>query len=837
MGVAVVVALDLAIQSSRAAFVASSKVVAGRATHTIRGGPAGLPEALFRTLRVDLGIRASAPVVEGRLTSDQVPGTSLRILGVDPFSERAVRPSLGGSIAAGGVTELLAEPGSVFLSASLAEQSSLTVGDTLTLRAGGFVQKTLVAGLVEPDDALAREGASDLVLTDVSTAQLLLDRVGALSRIDLVLDGDGNGDDQGGGGEARTLAEIRRVLPVGAVVEPAGTRTQTMVQMTRAFDLNLTALSLLAMVFGMFLIYNTMTFSVVQRRELFGALRALGVTGRQIMRVVVLEAVVLALVGSAIGLVAGVFLGRGLVSLVVQTINDLYFSLSVSGLQVSTATLAKGAALGVGATVLASIPASLEAATAPPRRTLRRSFAEESARRLVPRAAGWGVVLFLVGLGLLFIRSSSLGLAFGGLFGVVLGMALTVPLVTSWFARAAAAPLGRAGGLLAAMAARGVRDSMSRTAPALTALVVAVSVTVGLGTMISSFRATVVDWLDHTLQADVYVSLPSTVSSRADGTIARAILDRLDSVDGWRDRSTYRGREFTLPDRILRMIALDLAPDGMGSFRFVDGDWRDVMARFRAGDGLIVSEPYAFRHGVEPGDLLELPGDEGPVGIPVLGVFFDYGSDQGVVILPRSLYDRHWSDDGITSLGYFVSPGTPPSELVDRMYAAAAAGLPPGSVAEDALIIRSNQDLRQGSLEIFDRTFAITGVLRSIAFVVAFIGVLSALMALQLERARELAVLRANGLTPGQVWKLVTAQTGFMGLLAGLLAVPSGLVLALVMILVVNKRSFGWTLHLELGWPLLVQAVGLSLLGALMAGVIPSWRMSRTPPARALRGE
>jgi putative ABC transport system permease protein len=156
---------------------------------------------------------------------------------------------------------------------------------------------------------------------------------------------------------------------------------------------------------------------------------------------------------------------------------------------------------------------------------------------------------------------------------------------------------------------------------------------------------------------------------------------------------------------------------------------------------------------------------------------------------------------------------------------------------EQAVLIRSNRDLKAASLEVFDRTFAITGVLRFLAFVVAFMGVLSALMALQLERGRELGVLRANGLLPGQIWQLVTAQTGLMGLVAGILAVPAGLVLALVMIFVVNKRSFGWTLQLEVGPEILVQAVLLALLGALLAGIYPAWRMSRTSPAVALREE
>jgi putative ABC transport system permease protein len=213
----------------------------------------------------------------------------------------------------------------------------------------------------------------------------------------------------------------------------------------------------------------------------------------------------------------------------------------------------------------------------------------------------------------------------------------------------------------------------------------------------------------------------------------------------------------------------------------------------------------------------------------VEGIFYDYGSEQGVVMMSRDTYEASWRDRGITSLGLFVTDGAKVDEVVGELRTLAGEA--------QALSIRSNRALKAASLEIFDRTFAITGVLRLLALSVAFIGVLSALMALQLERGRELGVLRANGLTPGQVWKLVTTQTGIMGLLAGVLAVPAGLILAVVMVFVVNKRSFGWTLRLELGPEILLQAVLLSLAGALLAGVFPAWRMSRTSPARALREE
>ncbi len=827
LGVAVVVAIDLAIQSAREAFRVSTETVAGRATHQIEAGPGGLPDSVFTQVRVGLGIREAAPVVDGYASSAALPGRALRILGVDPFSEEPFRPYL----APGGGPELdvgvlLSRSGTVLLSRSTAEEAGVVAGDALDLVVGGDRLVVEVAGTLVPDGGLGQQGLRDLILTDVSTAQRLLDLGGRLSRIDLAL----NASDGSAADEEEILARIESLLPAGAILRTTGTRSEQMSGMLSAFDLNLTALSLLALVFGMFLIYNAMTFSVVQRRELLGALRAVGVTRREILRLVLGEALLTGALGSVLGLALGVLLGRGLVLLVTQTINDLYFVVSVESLSTPPVVLLKGLALGLGATFLAGIPALTEAVNAPPRASLTRSVVEDRARDLVPRAALLGLGLGVLGALALLIPSRSLLLSFGGLFAVLLGIALLTPLATMALVRLFRPILSRTVGILGTMAVRGVSTSLSRTAPAVAALVVAVAVTVGLGTMIASFRGTVVRWLDHTLQADIYVTGPSAMASRPGGTLSPGLVSRLTTaVPDLEGFSTYRGSTLATGDGDIRLVALDLHPRGEASFAFLEGSAAEAFPLFRAGEGVLVSEPLAYRRGLSLGDPVELPGPDGPVVLRVAGVFSDYGSDQGVVMMARSAYDRLFDDPRITSLGLFLEPGVDPEETIAVLQSRLAEG--------EVVSIQSNRALRQGSLEVFDRTFAITGVLRGLAFVVAFIGVLSALMALQLERARELGVLRANGLTPGQVWTLVTTQTGVMGVAAGLLAVPAGIILAVVMIFVVNKRSFGWTLQLELGPSMVLQAVGMAVLGALLAGLYPAWRMSRTSPGLALRAE
>ena len=821
LGVGVVVAIDLAIQSARTGFRISSETVSGRATHQVVGDLGTVDEALLRTLRIDLGVRDAAPVVEGVGASDLLAGRALTVLGVDPFSEGPFRPYVAGATGGVDVSEFVTTPFAVLLSAGTAETAGVAPGDTLSFRHEGRAWALPVAGTLAPTDELSRIGLSDVLLMDIASAQDLLDMRGRLSRIDVRLPDEAEGE--------AAAARIRDALPPDARLEAAGTRSDTMAGMIAAFDLNLTALSLLALIFGMFLIYNAMTFSVVQRRGLLGRLRALGVRRGEIVSMILREALWIGAVGSLLGLGIGALLGRGLVRLVTRTINDLYFTVSVEGLTLDPGVLLKGALLGVGATVLASLPPALEAASVSPRLATLRSASEERARRSVPRAARAGVGLFVLGTGLLAVPSRSLLLSFGALFLIILGMALMTPWGTVVLVTAARPLLSRASGLLGGMAARGVVTALSRTAPAVAALVVAVSVTVGLGVMIESFRGTLVRWLDGTLQADVYVSLPGPQSSRASGTLWPELIDAFVAHPDVVGHSTYRGVDVVGPEGPYRLVALDLDPHGERAFDFLEGSPAAAMAAFREERGVIVSEPYAFRRGLSPGDSVELSTPAGTRRIAIAGVFYDYGAEQGTIMIARGLYDRLYDDAGITSLALFLEEDADEEAVVAELLERVSEGR--------FVTVRTNRALREASLEVFDRTFRVTGVLRMLAFIVAFVGVLSALMALELERARELGVLRAIGLTPGQVRTLVLTQTGLLGVVSGVLALPVGLVLSWVMIHVVNKRSFGWTLRMEIGPEVLFQAVALAVAGAFVAGLYPAWRMARSAPALALRGE
>ena len=822
LGVAVVVAIDLANNSARRAFTISTETVTGRATHQVVGGTSGLDERIYPQLE-GMGLQAKAPVVEGFVAVPDPPDGSaappLRILGVDPFAEAPFRGFLADAGPAGqngGFELLLTRPGSVIVSDSTAKTLGVEAGDTFEVTLSGRRERLFVAGVLAPTDEAGRRALDGLVICDIATAQELLGQVGRLTRIDLIA------------GE-REIERLRAALPPSVEIVTPASRSATISQLTAAFETNLTALSLLALVVGMFLIYNTITFSVVQRRVILGTLRCLGVTRRQIFGLIMLEALVVGLSGATAGVLLGLLLGRGLVGLVTQTINDLYFVVTVRSVFVAPTTILKGLTLGVLATLAAAAVPANEATTTPPRAVLRRSSVEERVRQAVPRLVLFGCALFLAGGALLLLPTRSLVASFIALFCFVVGSSLLTPAITVGLMRLARPVLGRGFGLLGRMAARDVVAALSRTSVAIAALMVAVSVTVGVAIMVGSFRQTVVTWLEGTLQADIYISPPGLAANRVDATLDPAVVAAIRATPGVAATSALRGILTRSEFGPVQLAGIDLAPQGERTYRFVAGDPTAIWRAWRAG-GALVSEPFAYRHGIPTqGGSVTLRTERGPQRFAVAGVFYDYASEQGVVLLPLATFREWYTDDRLSSMALYAAPGQDVDRLVERLRARAAG--------QQELLIRSNVGLRQATLEVFDRTFAITSVLQILATTIAFVGILSALMALQLERVRELGVMRANGLTPRQVWGVVLGQTGLMGLTAGLLSLPVGMLVATVLVYVINRRSFGWTLQMVINPRVLLEAVLLALTAALLAGLYPALRMGRTPPAVALREE
>lgn len=820
LGVALVVSIDLANESARRAFSLSSERVTGKATHQIVASTGNLDEQVYRDIRIGLGVREAAPVVEGFVRVSKEPTRTLQILGVDALAEAPFR-AYTNQDAGVDLSLFMAKPNTCLIAEETARAFAVEVGDTLSVIAGGQTAVLTLAGVLQAEDERSAQAMADLMIVDIATAQDLFRMQGELSHVDLLLaDTDAGVIEQ---------TRIEEALPGGVQLMRSAARSSTVAQMTRAFELNLTALSMLSIIVGMFLVYNTMTFSVVQRRWLIGRMRTLGVTRNEIFRLILGEAVLIAIIGTVLGLLLGIVLGQSLVQLVTQTINDLYYVLSVRDIALGPMTLLKGVALGVGATLFAALAPAREATASTPGTVLRRSLEETTFKNQMPRFAIAGLILGLAGTLLLMAPGRNIAVSYGALFLVLVGYALLIPIMVDRMSAWVRPVMAYVFGMTGRMAASGIRTSLSRTSVAVAALMVAIAATIGVGVMVSSFRQTVTVWLDQSLQADIYVSPPSLVMRRVDATLDDGLVERFKAADVIAEASTGFQTKANTDVGIIDLVSFDLAPPSLTSFTFKEGDASTIWPAFTNAGAIIISEPLSYRYNLHEGDVLTLDTDAGKKPFEIAGVYFDYGSDLGTALLDRTAFEQNFGQAAVSTMALYLKDGVEP--------ATAIAELRKLVDENQEVLIRANQTLRALSMDVFDRTFTITNVLRLLAIGVAFIGILSALMALQLERAKELAVLRATGVTPRQVWRYITLQSGLMGLFAGLLALPLGLILAGVLIFVINKRSFGWTMQVQVSPEVLLQALVLALIAALLAAIYPAWRMAQANPAMALREE
>jgi len=828
LGVAVGVAIDLANTSASRAFSLSVSSVTGRATHQIIGSSGTVPTEVYTQLR-RLGMRNSAPVIEALVQATSLDNRSLRLLGIDPLAEAPFRnylsPSPDADIATyqSSLYVFITRPKTALISHTLATRFALQPGDRLALRTPTQTAAEVeVVGLLYPNDDVSESALNNLIITDIATAQELAGIPGQITRIDLLLP------------DGFDLAALESLLPDGVLLTPSSARQDALSQMTDAFELNLQALSLLALLVGVFLIYNTVTFSVVQRRPVIGILRSLGTTRWQIFVLILAEAAILGTLGTLLGLGLGVVLGQGAVRLVAQTINDLYFRVSVEGGAITPFTLLKGTAIGIATSLIAALIPSYEATRTPPAGVMRRSTAEQNTWRLLPYVAIGAVALMIAGLFLLQIPTTNLILSFAALFLILVGCALLTPLALIAAMILVTPVTGRLFGVLGRMAPRAIVRTLSRTSIAVTALPLAVSVIVGVSGMIDSFSSTLVNWLQLTLGADIFISPFDDNAGSFEMLIDPAIIARLEAIEGVEAVATARSVSVLAPDYPnlppvnLVSVNRDIS-NGQRRFAWLDAPEDDFWQALQAGK-VIVSEPFAYRRAITPqNNSIALLTSQGEQIFAVAGVYYDYTSDQGTLMMHADTYHRFFDDPYVTALALELLPNADLEAVLNTLQSDTLVGT--------GLEAQSNRDLRAGVMRIFDRTFSITVALRLLATIVAFIGILSALMALQIEHIRQYGIMRANGMTPGQLRLFTFIQTGLIGSTAGLLAAPIGTVLALILVRVINVRSFGWSIDLSLNWVVFVQAFFVALAAALAAGIYPAWRLGRLVTAEALRSE
>ncbi len=813
LGVAVFVGVDLANDSARRAFEQSEASLVGSATHQFIGVGTEIPNDIYRELRLNNGPLIAAPVVETEVRLVGAGERSFTLIGIDPLEELEFRSYSSMSLdMESDSSRLIVEPNTVLIPASLSDELEIELGSSLSVSVDRRAPVPLtVVGRVG-DQRYDPDGLNLPLVADIATVQELRNSA-TLTRIDVII-------------TPQELEALENLTLPGIALVPTPSRSEVFDELSRAFRINLTALSLLALLVGVFLIYATMSFAVLQRRSLFGTYRALGVRRRSLLISVLWEAAAIGGIATILGIALGFVLAQGLVELMLRTIGDLYFSAAVRAVEPSPTLYGKGLLVGIGTSMLAALVPALEATAVTPRTAMSRAELERAAKHATRVGAKLAGPCLIVGVIALAVAPRSLAGAFFGLFLVILAAALVIPTCAAIGLRAAQPAAERAFGVSGSLAVRGVTAALSRTGVATAALAVAVATVIGVGLMIGSFRGSVERWLEATLLADLYADVENwDVSANAP---LEGELGELASITGVRGVSLLQFTRLTTAVGEISVRAILPGPDGWG-LTILDEGTGDAIERMVAGEGVLISETLAYRRELAAGDELTLPTNEGSETFAVLGTYRAYNTDGGGITIPLSRYQSYWQDRSLDGIGIYLD------DSVDR----AEARQDILSVFEGRadVRLRSTQAIRSRSLEIFDQTFRITEVLRILAGLVAFLGLLSALLAIELDRGKEVAVLRALGFTPRQIGTLSLTQTVVLGTAAGVLAIPLGIVMAGLLVEVINQRSFGWGMDLVIEPAPLGLGLALAVAAALLAGIYPAWRMSRSSVAARLREE
>jgi putative ABC transport system permease protein len=815
LGVAVVLAIELAGSAAAGSFHSSMESLAGDSDLEVRAS-GGVPESVLATLAAQPHALRISPRMEDFAVDTETQET-LPLIGLDLIAEgsryaaqsEAEKRSIQESI------REMEDPGSIWVSEGLGKKP----GEHLKLLVNDQVMDCTVRGVLPK--ALADEGA---VLMDIAGAQRALNRFGRVDRILIKLPANSNIEEW--------QTRLSGILPPGVDVRPEGTGTEENRKMLAAFRWNLRLLSYIALVVGAFLIYNTISVSVVRRRAEIGILRALGASRRDVLAAFLGEAACLGLAGALIGLPLGRFMASGAVKLMAVTVESLYVSSRPGVIELTWSSVATAFFVGVGVAVASALSPAREAMEVSPTDAMAQGRREYNAR--VRKSRDLIIAGILALLGALTARMPAVAgkPLFGYLAAILLiaASAYAMPALVSFITQGAGRSLEKSFGVEALLASRSLAASLRRTSVLVGALATAVAMMVSVGIMVGSFRQTVVDWMGNQLPADLYVRPAGNPAADRHPTLSLELSEQIAGVPGVAAVGRLRAYEISYDGVPVTLAAVDLrSPRAYRKSNFFSGrPTAEVLGQLRGQNSILVSEPFTYKHRVKAGDTIRLALGGQQTNFQIADVYYDYGSERGYILMDREVLLKYLPDPAPTNLAVFVSPDAN-VEDVRREIRQAAAG--------NRVLTFSNRELRTEAVRIFDRTFAITYALEAIAVIVAVMGIAGALIALVIDRRRELGLLRFLGAASGQIRKMILVEAGLLGLLANLAGFVLGYFLSLILVFVINKQSFGWTIRFH--WPIAVLFSGLTVvyLATVFAGLYPAQVAVRLNPLEVIHEE
>jgi putative ABC transport system permease protein len=814
LGDAAVVAIDLAGDAAAGSFHSSMETLAGKDDFEVTAA-GGVPEGIvarIATLPYALGV---SPRIEDHAMV-VATGETVPLIGIDVVAEARVTGTMIGDATSNEGLRHINDPDAIWVTRGLGK----AVRDRIQLLINDQAREYVVRGLI-PDSA---QVGADAILMDIGAAQLASGKSGRVDRI-LIKTPDSNDFDN-------WQSKLQQALPTGVLLNAQGTETAANRRMLAAFRWNLRVLSYIALLVGAFLIYNAVSVSVVRRRADIGIMRALGASRGAVMGAFLFEAALFGTAGSLAALPLGRVLATGAVRMLSTTVNALYVSSRPGTMAISAGSVVLAFVAGIGVALASALIPAREASMVPPTEAMARGRREFEVR--VERKRNAVIALVLAVLGALAAQAPPIGgkplIGYVSALLFVASAALLIPLVVHSATSAGASGLRHMLGVEALLASRSLGGSLRRTSVLVGALATAIAMMTSVGIMVGSFRQTVLTWMESELPADLYLRPAGAVGGDQHPTIAPEVADRIVNTPGVESVTRFRAYEIEyqgLPTS-LAGASHDLNASRQ-NLAFLSGRPSiDVIRDLAAGNNAVVSEPFANKHHVRAGDTIALPLGEQRVTFRVIDIFYDYGHEAGYILLDWGTMLRYLPDSAPSNLAVYLAPGA------DLEHTRAAIQR---TIANRGLVVFSNGELRLQGIRVFDQTFAITYAVEAISILVAIGGISGALISIVLDRRHEFGVLRFLGSTSAQIRKLILVEAGLIGILANVMGLALGYVLSLVLVYVINKQSFGWTIQFH--WPVAVLLASLSVvyIATVLAGLFPARLAVRLDPMEVVHEE
>lgn len=824
LGVAILLAIQLANHTSLVKFKQSIDLVSGKANLEIV--PTAAP-SMRESITQNLSWVWTEDVQwTPFLEQTAIPGNGERllihVLGVDMLSDYPFRPFQFTENGKPDNTLDIFNKHQIYISQPLAQQLNVSMNSTTTLLINNTPRQFTIAGILK-EKGLSQAYNGYLVLMDISNAQLIYNMAGKLNRLDFIVPKD-------------KLTHIQQKLssqiPVGTTIQRPKRRGQQVEKMLKAFQLNLMALSFIALLVAMFLIYNTMSISIIRRRQEIGTLRTLGVFKHQLLLLFGAEVLFQGIVGSLLGIGLGILLAQKAVEGVSSTVEVLYTGMPITGIELDPVLLLQVFVIGVSLTFIASLPPIIEAITVVPAEATRRGSIE-------PKITALSSTLPIISLGLF-------GLAFWAaqqppvegfpIFGhlasllTVLGVALIMPKLLQILLKLIKPLLNYFFNAEGTIAVASLQGAIGRTSVAVASLMIAIAMTISLAVMIGSFRETVQLWVKQTIQADLWIEpLWRTVSSnrRLSPNLAKQIkqLEGIQLVDEFYEFPViFDEQPANLATGNFKVL------QQRGNLKFLSGEsTATVINRALKTNGMLITETFAYKHNLTQGDSITIDTPIGKKSFTIEGVYYDYASEHGYMIIDRELYQDYYNDDSVTGIAVFLDKNIDADKKREEII----------HLTDNGTLIKilTQQGLRQEVMRIFEETFSITYALHIISITVAILGILNALFALVLESKREFGILKYIGASTKQIYKIIIIEAGLLGFLGNITGLGVGLLLSVLLIYVINKQSFGWTIQFSIPWDFIVQTIILVMVTSILSGVIPARLASNILAPNVLREE